>query len=103
MEVPLAHPHPPSPSSPPPQVVVLENEILYGEPFPVTEAVLSPDFTVPIGKAKVGGQSGQGGWWRWLVIQSGGACILRCASCPLRPRIGGPPCRAAPSTACARR
>jgi hypothetical protein len=38
----------------PDPVVVLENEILYGEPFPVEEAVLDKDFTVPIGKAKVG-------------------------------------------------
>lgn len=34
-------------------VVFLENEILYGEAFPVSDAVLDKDFTVPIGKAKV--------------------------------------------------
>lgn len=39
----------------PDPVVFLENEILYGEPFPVDEAVLDKDFVVPIGKAKVGG------------------------------------------------
>lgn len=34
-------------------VIVLENEILYGEAFPVDDKVLDKDFTVPIGKAKV--------------------------------------------------
>lgn len=37
------------------QVVVLENEILYGEAFPISEAALDKDFTVPLGKAKVRG------------------------------------------------
>lgn len=34
-------------------VVFLENEILYGHSFPITEDVLSEDFVLPIGKAKV--------------------------------------------------
>lgn len=34
-------------------VVFLENEILYGHSFPVSEEVLSDDFVLPIGKAKV--------------------------------------------------
>jgi len=34
-------------------VVVLENEILYGHSFPVSEEVLSEDFLLPIGKAKI--------------------------------------------------
>jgi pyruvate dehydrogenase E1 component beta subunit len=34
-------------------VVFLENEILYGTPFPVTEEVLKEDFVLPIGKAKI--------------------------------------------------
>ena len=34
-------------------VVVLENEIMYNREFPVTSDLLSPDFTVPIGKAKI--------------------------------------------------
>lgn len=34
-------------------VVFLENEILYGASFPVTPEVLSEDFVLPIGKAKV--------------------------------------------------
>lgn len=34
-------------------VVFLENEILYGQAFDVDEAVLSPDFILPIGKAQV--------------------------------------------------
>lgn len=37
----------------PDPVIVLENEILYGEAFPVSDEALSKDFTVPIGKAKV--------------------------------------------------
>ena len=36
-------------------MVFLENEILYGESFPVTEEIMSHDFTVPIGKCKVRG------------------------------------------------
>mmetsp|Transcript_3593 Transcript_3593/g.6699 ORF Transcript_3593/g.6699 Transcript_3593/m.6699 type:complete len:356 (+) Transcript_3593:135-1202(+) len=34
-------------------VCILENELLYGVSFAVDDAVLDPDFTVPIGKAKV--------------------------------------------------
>ena len=34
-------------------VVVLENEIMYGNSFPVSEEAMSPDFLIPIGKAKV--------------------------------------------------
>ncbi|CAL2041890.1 hypothetical protein CAEBREN_23122 [Caenorhabditis brenneri] len=34
-------------------VVFLENEILYGQSFPVSDEVLSDDFVVPIGKAKI--------------------------------------------------
>ena len=37
----------------PDPVVFLENEILYGESFPVNDKVLDKDFTVPIGKVKV--------------------------------------------------
>jgi len=37
----------------PDPVVFLENEILYGESFPVSEEALGADFTLPIGKAKV--------------------------------------------------
>jgi len=36
----------------PDPIVFLENEILYGESFPVSDKVLDPDFVVPIGKAK---------------------------------------------------
>lgn len=39
----------------PDPIVFLENEILYGESFPVSEKVLDPDFVVPIGKAKARG------------------------------------------------
>ncbi|KCV73399.1 pyruvate dehydrogenase E1 component subunit beta, mitochondrial [Fonticula alba] len=34
-------------------VVFLENEIMYGVPFEVSEEVLSEDFVLPIGKAKI--------------------------------------------------
>ena len=34
-------------------VVVLENEILYGHSFPVSQEALSEDFVIPIGKAKI--------------------------------------------------
>ncbi|KAF8371909.1 pdhb-1 [Pristionchus pacificus] len=34
-------------------VVFLENELLYGQSFPVSEEVLKDDFVLPIGKAKI--------------------------------------------------
>ncbi len=34
-------------------VVVLENEIMYNQSFPVSEEALSNDFVIPIGKAKI--------------------------------------------------
>jgi len=37
----------------PDPVVFSENEILYGESFPVDDKILDKDFVVPIGKAKV--------------------------------------------------
>ena len=37
----------------PDPIVFLENEILYGEAFPVEDKVLDKDFTLPIGKCKV--------------------------------------------------
>ncbi|KAJ0178013.1 hypothetical protein K1T71_006886 [Dendrolimus kikuchii] len=37
----------------PDPVVVLENEMLYGVPFPMSDEALSPDFVLPIGKAKI--------------------------------------------------
>jgi pyruvate dehydrogenase E1 component beta subunit len=33
--------------------VFLENELLYGVSFPVSPEVLSEDFVIPIGKAKI--------------------------------------------------
>lgn len=64
----ITRPTAPPPRPRRPQVVVLENEILYGEAFPIAEAALSPDFTVPIGKAKVGAalqprRAAPGGGW----------------------------------------
>lgn len=35
-------------------VVFLENELMYGVSFPMSEESLGPDFVLPIGKAKVG-------------------------------------------------
>jgi pyruvate dehydrogenase E1 component beta subunit len=37
----------------PDPVVCLENEIMYGTAFDVADEVLSKDFVVPIGKAKI--------------------------------------------------
>ncbi|XP_048502182.1 pyruvate dehydrogenase E1 component subunit beta, mitochondrial-like isoform X1 [Beta vulgaris subsp. vulgaris] len=37
----------------PDPVVFLENELLYGESFPVADKVLDANFRLPIGKAKV--------------------------------------------------
>ncbi|CAK9236088.1 unnamed protein product [Sphagnum jensenii] len=37
----------------PDPVVFLENELMYGETFPVSSEVLDPSFTLPIGQAKV--------------------------------------------------
>jgi len=34
-------------------VVVLENEIMYGRSFEMSEEALSPDYVIPIGKAKI--------------------------------------------------
>jgi pyruvate dehydrogenase E1 component beta subunit len=34
-------------------VVFLENEILYGQSFDISQEALSDDFTIPIGKAKI--------------------------------------------------
>jgi pyruvate dehydrogenase E1 component beta subunit len=34
-------------------VVVLENELLYGTAFPLSDEAQDPDFTIPIGKAKI--------------------------------------------------
>ena len=33
--------------------VFLENELMYGVSFPVSDAVLDKDFVLPIGKAKI--------------------------------------------------
>jgi len=46
---------------------VLENEILYGEAFPISEAALDKDFTVPLGKAKVRGGGGAARGWGGVV------------------------------------
>jgi len=42
----------------PDPIVFLENEIMYGQAFDVADEVLSKDFVLPIGKAKVERQGG---------------------------------------------
>lgn len=37
----------------PDPVVFLENELLYGNQYPITDEVLDKDFVIPIGKAKI--------------------------------------------------
>lgn len=37
----------------PDPVVFLENEIMYGIPFEVNEAVMNKDYLIPFGKAKI--------------------------------------------------
>lgn len=37
----------------PDPVVFLENELLYGENFPISDEVLDPNFCIPFGKAKI--------------------------------------------------
>ena len=34
-------------------VVCLENEIMYGSSFEISDEALSPDFVIPIGKSKI--------------------------------------------------
>ena len=34
-------------------VVVLENEVMYGAQFEMSDEAMSPDFFIPIGKAKI--------------------------------------------------
>ncbi len=34
-------------------MVILENELLYGISFPVSDEAQKPDFLIPIGKAKI--------------------------------------------------
>lgn len=37
----------------PDPVVFLENELLYGNQYPITDEVLDTNFVLPIGKAKI--------------------------------------------------
>ena len=44
-------------------VIVLEHEVMYGVAFPMSPEALSPDFVLPIGKAKIeraGKEKGRG-------------------------------------------
>ena len=63
----------------PDPVVFLENEILYGEAFPVDDKILDKDFVVPIGKVKVStastsGYDTSGGPFRVLETYAVSAC-----------------------------
>lgn len=40
-------------------VVMLENELMYGVPFEMSEEAMSKDFIVPLGKAKIERQGKQ--------------------------------------------
>ena len=40
-------------------VVVLENEVMYGAQFEMSDEAMSPDFLIPIGKAKIERPGGQ--------------------------------------------
>lgn len=50
-------------------VVFLENELMYGVPFEMSEESLSKDFTIPIGKAKIErqGESDALRAFRWRI------------------------------------
>lgn len=64
----------------PDPVVFLENEILYGETFPVEDAVLDKDFLLPIGKAKASEAASQRvaevSVYASLVLQTAGHLII---------------------------
>ena len=47
-------------------VVCLENEIMYGSSFEISDEALSPDFVIPIGKSKI---EREGKWWLNLELQ----------------------------------
>ena len=59
-------------------VVFLENELMYGVPFEMSEESLSKDFTIPFGKAKIERQGriqNRTLWkavWELIGSQSGG-------------------------------
>lgn len=46
-------------------MVFLENELLYGVPFPMTDEAQGEDFVIPIGMAKI---EQEGEFWRWLAF-----------------------------------
>lgn len=63
----------------PDPVVFLENEILYGEAFPVDDKILDKDFVVPIGKVKVNTANTSG-----YDTPGGPSCVLEtCAVLPV--------------------
>ena len=47
-------------------VIVLENEIMYGVPFEMSEEALSSDFLIPFGKAKIERE----GWFKVYHLDS---------------------------------
>ena len=62
----------------PDPVVFLENEILYGEAFPVDDKILDKDFVVPIGKVKVRSAT------LLVTILPAYTAYLICMQCPQR-------------------
>ena len=63
-------------------VVVLENEILYGQAFEVSEEVMSKDFVVPIGKAKIERAGGSARHYCcWCRLFSQHLLLARAISC----------------------
>lgn len=55
-------------------VVFLENELLYGVPFPMSDEAQGEDFVVPIGKAKI---EQEGEFVYWLCV----CCVCVCVCC----------------------
>ena len=45
---------------------------MYGHPFELSDAALSPDFVLPIGKAKVEREGEGCGTWVWLSVEGRG-------------------------------
>lgn len=48
-------------------MVVLENELMYGVAFDMSEEALAKEFTIPIGKAKV---ERQGRCSKWIPVRN---------------------------------
>ena len=57
---------------------------MYGHAFELSDAALSPDFVLPIGKAKVEREGEGCGTWVWLSVEGRGfgnegySCAIHC-------------------------